>query len=140
MVTKIISVFLLLCCFVGNSIAADANDRDKRLAKLEKNIEEINKTLSAMSSETFTMSMALDKSGKRPVVIQETIMRNMVNNGPEAEAFKTMDTKMAEEQQLHALCSMEEWVDVGVVYKIMMKDKDGGELFTLNLDLSKCRK
>ena len=113
------------------------------VAKLEKGIEEANKALGAMNNDMMKMSMTLDKSGEKPVIVHETTMLKIAADSPETKAMTSMDTKAVEEQQLQAVCpnpSMKELIDAGVAYKVVMKDKDGKDLATINLDLTKCKK
>ena len=123
--------------------AAEAPAVSADLAKLEKGIEEANKALGSMNNDMMKMSMTLDKSGEKPVVLHETTMLKMAADSPEAKAMTAMDTKAVEEQQLQAVCpnpAMKELLDAGVAYKVVMKDKDGKELTAINLDLAKCKK
>ncbi len=125
----------------SDTAAAPAVSAD--LAKLEKGIEDANKALSTMSNDMMKMSMTLDKSGEKPVIVHETHMLKMAGDSAEAKGMKAMDSKAVEDQQLQAVCAnpgMKELIDAGVAYKLVMKDKDGGELTSVNLDLGKCKK
>ena len=123
--------------------AAEAPAVSADLAKLEKGIEEANKALGSMNNDMMKMSMTLDKSGEKPVVLHETTMLKMAADSPEAKAMTAMDTKSVEEQHLQVICSSpmtKELIDVRAFYKVLVKDKNGEELIALSFDLKKCEK
>ena len=140
-IRKILSICLLSSGLFFIPVTINAQDHTDNLMRLEQEIDKANKALSSMNNDMMQMSIGLDKSGARPVLVHETHMLKFEADGPEAKAIKAIDTKELEEQQLQGICSnpaMKEMIDVGILYKIVMKDKEGHELSVINLDLGKC--
>ncbi len=125
---------------VTSDAAAPAASAD--LSKLEKDIEAQNAALAKTNNDMMKVAISLDKSANVPTVVYETTMLKIAADSPEAKAMTAVDMKAAEEQALQATCASapKEMVDAGVAYKTVTKDKDGNELMTFVLDLTKCKK
>ena len=111
-------------------------------ANLEKFVEAQNAALANSNNEMMKVVVSLDKSANVPTIVYETTMLKIAADSPEAKAMTGVDMKAAEEMALKTTCATapKEIVDAGVAYKTVTKDKDGKELSTFTLDLTKCKK
>ncbi len=110
------------------------------LAALEKEVEALKGA--QMSNDMMKTEVSLDKTSTPPTIVTETTMLQMSAGDPAAKALASVDQNMID-QQTKAMCDspqMKEAIDKGVAYKTVMKDKDGKEINSFTIDLTKCKK
>ena len=145
-IRKYISIFLWLCGLGFMSVSIYANTIEKPvmvypLWKIENDIVQLNKKIVDVNNGTLKISVLLDKSVNPPVIVYDILMLTITDNSPEAEALKTMDLKIIEDQQLESMCSLpqtNELIKVGINFRFSYKDKNSNELNVMSIDLGKC--
>ena len=110
------------------------------LAALEKEVEALKGA--QMSNDMMKTEVSLDKTSTPPAIVTEITMLKVGADDPTAKAMAKAD-QGAIDAQMKAMCDnpgMKEAIEKGVAYKTVFKDKDGKEINSFTIDLTKCKK